>query len=151
MKVMKANEQQSTLSNMDIPLKLNKFHPHDWKVLVVDDQPDNLAVAETALKFYGADVRVATNGREGLSVLEQFDANLILLDLSMPEMNGWDMFEQLRMNEATQHISVIALTAHAMVGDEEKVLNAGFDGYIPKPFSVANIVSDIQKILKTLA
>ena len=148
---MKTDDTQANISNIETPLKLNKFHPHDWHVLVVDDQPDNLAVAETALKFYGADVRVATNGREGLSVLQQFNANLILLDLSMPEMNGWDMFEQLRTNEATQHISVIALTAHAMVGDEEKVLNAGFDGYIPKPFSVSTIVSDIQKILKSIA
>ena len=122
-----------------------------WKVLVVDDQPDNLSVAEAALQFHGAEVCIARNGIEGLIALEQFAATLILLDLSMPEMNGWEMLEQLRQNKAFASIPVIALTAHAMETDEERVMEAGFDGYIAKPFSVMTIVSEIQAILQIIA
>jgi two-component system, cell cycle response regulator DivK len=122
----------------------------EWRVLIVDDQKDNLAVAEMVFNFHKAEVRVAHNGVEGLEILKEFLPTLILMDLSMPEMTGWDMFKQVRANEATAHIPVIALTAHAMSGDEEKVMAAGFDGYIAKPFSVATIVYQIQSILKKL-
>ena len=120
----------------------------DWKVLVVDDQPDNTTVVQLALSFHGAEVRTAKNGIEGLKVLETYTPTLILLDLSMPEMNGWDMFKQVRANTKYAKTPVIALTAHAMTGDKESVLKAGFTGYIPKPFSVLTIISDIKKILK---
>lgn len=122
----------------------------EWRVLIVDDQKDNLAVAEMVFNFHKAEVRVAHNGIEGLEVLKEFKPTLILMDLSMPEMTGWDMFKEVRGNEETSHIPVIALTAHAMSGDEEKVMAAGFDGYIAKPFSVATIIFQIQTILKKL-
>jgi two-component system cell cycle response regulator DivK len=122
----------------------------EWRVLIVDDQKDNLSVAEMVFHFHKADVRIAHNGIEGLAVLREFSPTLILLDLSMPEMSGWDMLTELRKNEATADIPVIALTAHAMSGDEQRVMQAGFDGYIAKPFSVATIVFQIQSILKAL-
>lgn len=122
----------------------------EWRVLIVDDQKDNLAVAEMVFTFHKAEVRIAHNGVEGLQILKEFSPTLILLDLSMPEMTGWDMFKEIRANEATATVPVIALTAHAMAGDEERVMAAGFDGYIAKPFSVATIVYQIQAILKKL-
>lgn len=122
----------------------------EWRVLIVDDQRDNLSVAEMVFQFHKAEVRVAHNGVEALEVLKTYPATLILLDLSMPEMNGWDMFKIVRQNPETAHIPVIALTAHAMAGDEERVMAAGFDGYIAKPFSVATIVYQVQTILKNL-
>jgi CheY-like chemotaxis protein len=122
----------------------------EWRVLIVDDQKDNLAVAEMVFNFHKAEVRVAHNGVEGLEILKEYKPTLILMDLSMPEMTGWDMFKLVRADEATAHIPVIALTAHAMSGDEERVMAAGFDGYIAKPFSVATIVFQIQTILKKL-
>lgn len=119
-----------------------------WKILVVDDQPDNLRVAEATLRFYGAEVITATNGIHGLEVASgHANINLILLDLSMPEMNGWTMFEKLRENPTFTKTPVIALTAHAMDGDEEKVMSAGFNGYISKPFSVPNLVANILAIV----
>ena len=130
--------------------RINPENLSEWKVLIVDDQKDNLSVAEMVFQFHKAEVRIAHNGLEGLKVLEDYQPSLILLDLSMPEMNGWDMFKALRQNKATAHIPVIALTAHAMSGDEERVMQAGFDGYIAKPFSVATIVFQIQSILKSL-
>lgn len=120
----------------------------NWKVLIVDDQKDNLQIASEALSFHGADVRTATNGIEGLDILKDYTPTLILTDLSMPEMNGWEMQKKLRADEVTSKIPVIALTAHVMDGDEQQVIDAGFDGYIPKPFSVVNIVLQIKAILK---
>jgi two-component system cell cycle response regulator DivK len=122
-----------------------------WKVLIVDDKLDNLALAEAAVRFHGAQIRTAHNGKQGLEVLKNFLPTLILLDLSMPEMDGWEMFDILKNKPETATIPVIALTAHAMAGDKERVLETGFTGYIPKPFSVATFVADIEAILTNAA
>ena len=127
--------------------KVTRQNIKDWQVLIVDDKIDNLALVEAALRYHGATIRTAHSGVEGLEILETFEANLILLDLAMPEMTGWEMFEKIREQSKLDNVPVIALTAHAMQGDKERVLEAGFTGYIPKPFSVATIVSDIQAIL----
>ncbi|MEL6404746.1 MAG: response regulator [Chloroflexota bacterium] len=119
----------------------------EWRVLIVDDQFDNVMVAREALEFHGAKVKTAENGKHGLQVLETFDPTLILLDLSMPTMNGWEMHEKLRADDRFDDTPIIALTAHVMQGDRTKVMKAGFDGYIPKPFSVATFVQRIQSIL----
>lgn len=130
--------------------RMSKTSLDGWKVLVVEDQVDNVAVVQATLEFNGAQVQTARNGLEGMQVLETFMPTLILMDLSMPEMSGWDMFEKVRADERFADVPVIALTAHAMEGDQERVIKAGFDGYIPKPFSVMKIVSDIQGILNSL-
>lgn len=119
----------------------------DWKVLVVDDQPDNIKVVALTLNFHGADIQTAKHGIEGLKILETYEPTFILLDLSMPEMNGWEMFAKLRTNPKFADTPVIALTAHAMEGDKESVMKAGFTGYIAKPFSVLSIISEIKNIL----
>ena len=131
--------------------RASKLNIDDWKVLIVDDQKDNLMIAREALTFHGATVETAANGKEGLAALENFNASVILLDLSMPEMSGWEMFQAVRANAKTSHIPVIALTAHVMAGDEKQVMDAGFDGYIAKPFSVATIVLQIKAILSKVA
>lgn len=128
---------------------ISKENLDDWKVLIVDDQLDNLLVAEAALKFHGIETCRAINGIDGLNALEDFQPTLILLDLSMPEMDGWDMLEELKKRPEMEDIPIIALTAHVMQGDKERVLAAGFTGYIPKPFSVAVLVQQIKQILET--
>jgi two-component system, cell cycle response regulator DivK len=115
-----------------------------WTVVLVDDEPDNIGVVEKLLTFYGAKVHVATNGVEGLKVLETVTPTFILLDLSMPIMDGWEMFEQLKVNVATAPLPVFALTAHAMPEDIERVKNVGFDAYIPKPIRIATFMLEIQ-------
>jgi two-component system, cell cycle response regulator DivK len=135
------------------PPKIAKSSPtdvSDWRVLIVDDVFDNISIAEAVLLFNHAKVKHAINGREGLDMIEDYKPNLILLDLSMPEMNGWEMHKALQQSTDTASIPVIALTAHAMQGDKEKVMEAGFDGYIAKPFSVTTLVDEIKDILKTL-
>ena len=118
-----------------------------WTVLIVDDEPDNLKVAQKVLSFGGADVHIARNGVEGLAVLENLKPTFILLDLSMPEMDGWEMFERTRANDNFADIPIIALTAHAMTGDRERIESAGFDGYIAKPFRINSFMDDIQNAI----
>lgn len=120
----------------------------DWTVLIVDDEPDNLGVAQKVLSFGGADVHIARNGIEGLSVLESLKPTFILLDLSMPEMDGWEMFERIRARDEFSGVPIIALTAHAMTGDRERIEKAGFDGYIAKPFRINSFMEDIQNTIK---
>jgi len=121
-----------------------------WFVLVVDDEPDNRSIASKVLTYGGAKVYTAANGVEGLSVLEQFIPSFILLDLSMPGMDGWEMCRKVRGNPKTQSIPIIALTAHAMAGDRERVLESGFDGYIAKPFRLSTFMSEILRCFREL-
>lgn len=119
----------------------------EWKVLIVDDEPDNVRVAQKILNYNGAEVQIARNGFEGLAALDMFAPTFILLDLSMPEMDGWEMLVQLRRQADFAQLPVIALTAHAMAGDRERVLQAGFNGYIAKPFRLNSFLEDIQRCL----
>lgn len=128
--------------------RAQRVNVQDWRVLIVDDQNDNLTLAREALEFHGVTVQTATNGKTGLQTLESFKPTFILLDLSMPEMNGWEMQKQVREDTRWDDTPIIALTAHVMSGDRSKVMKAGFDGYIAKPFSVATFVQRIQTILE---
>lgn len=123
----------------------------DWIVLVVDDTPDNLMVAKTVLKFHGATVYTATNGEEGLAVLQTVTPTVILLDIRMPTMDGWTMYRAVRENPATTRIPIIAVTAYAMVSDREDILNAGFDGYISKPFDIQHFMDEIGQVIRRKA
>lgn len=120
----------------------------DWIVLIVDDEPDNLGVAQKVLSFGGAEVHIARNGVEGLEVLARIKPTYVLLDLSMPTMDGWEMFEHVRANADLADMPVIALTAHAMAGDRERVLEVGFNGYISKPFRINTFLEEIQRCLQ---
>jgi two-component system cell cycle response regulator DivK len=122
----------------------------DWIVLVVDDQPDNLMIAKAALEFQGATVIVAGNGEEGMLLLQAQQPTTILLDLSMPKMDGWEMLRRIRSRPETAKTPVIALTAHAMTGDRERVMAAGFNGYIAKPFDVMTLPIQIQQIMSQM-
>src|SRR5260221_8596869 len=116
-----------------------------WSVLVVDDEPDNVEVVAEALGFFGASVKTAKDGEVGLEIMRGFLPNIILLDLSMPKMNGWEMRTRIKEDAKNQHIIIIALSAHAMLGDRDRALAAGFDGYMTKPINVATFADDIQK------
>lgn len=138
------SERKSSKVTRAIPTDLS-----NWRILIVDDVYDNISIAEAILEFNGAFVEQAANGVEGLKMLETQTPNIILLDLSMPEMNGWEMHEELSKLPERDCITVIALTAHAMVGDRERVIEAGFDGYIAKPFSISTLINDIKAIIRS--
>jgi CheY-like chemotaxis protein len=118
-----------------------------WQVLVVDDEPDSLDVARMMLELAGARVRTATNGKEGLASVDQERPHFILSDLSMPEMDGWHMMQELNRDRRTADIPVIALTAHAMSGDRERAMQAGFVNYIPKPLDPDKFISQLLNIV----
>ncbi len=120
-----------------------------WNVLLLDDEPDNLEVALRVLRFYGAHVETAHNGKEGLEKLRAMPVNprFIISDLSMPVMDGWEFLHELKKNRSTMDIPVIALTAHAMAGDRERGIQAGFQNYLTKPFSPATFMNDLLNLL----
>ena len=122
-----------------------------WTVLIVDDEPDNRTIAEAVLSFNGAKVYTATQGAEGLKMLEDNLPSFVLLDLSMPVMDGWEMLKAMHSNSRTASIPVIALTAHAMAGDRARVLEAGFAGYIAKPFRLNSFMTELKSCFHDLA
>jgi CheY-like chemotaxis protein len=118
-----------------------------WLVLVVDDEDDSLQVASLLLEMAGATVITATNGREALEKIQGQKPRFILSDLSMPEVDGWRLMHDLNRNRATSDIPVIALTAHAMSGDRERAIQAGFTNYITKPLDPDKFIQQLLNLL----
>lgn len=102
-------------------------------ILIVDDNPANLKLARVLLSGEGYEVRTAADAEEALRVLEGFHPRLILMDLQMPGMDGFALTRRLKSDLATRGIVILALTAYAMKGDEERARAAGCDGYVAKP------------------
>lgn len=102
-------------------------------ILIVDDNPQNLKLAKVILVREGYDVRTATDAEDALSVLEWFTPRLILMDLQLPRMDGLELTRRIKADPARGAVIIIALTAYAMKGDEERAFAAGCDGYMSKP------------------
>ena len=121
-----------------------------WLVLVVDDEFDSREVATMMLEDAGAEVFTAENGKQALERIRAKKPSFILSDLSMPEMDGWRLMHELNRDRATMDIPVIALTAHAMQGDRERALAAGFRNHITKPLSADKFIGQLLTILVDL-
>ncbi len=117
------------------------------KILYVEDNDDNVFMLTRRLKRRGYDVIVAGDGEQGVAKAGQEQPALILMDLSLPVLDGWEATRQLKANPATQNIPVIALSAHAMPGDAEKALAAGCDDYDTKPVELNRLLSKISALL----
>ena len=117
------------------------------RVLIVDDNELNLELAADVLEMEGFDVRTATSGAEGIRMAEAWHPDLILMDLRMPEMSGLDALQVLRERESTRDIPVAVLTASAMKGDQERLLNSGFSAYLSKPIDPATFGGEVQSLL----
>lgn len=117
------------------------------KILVVEDNQMNLELASDLLEAHGYRVVPAKGGREALEVAQREQPDLILMDLQLPEMDGLEATRLLKQGESTKHIIVVALTAHAMLGDEEKTREAGCSGYIPKPINTREFAGVIAGFL----
>ncbi len=117
-------------------------------ILLVEDNPVNRKVAETILKKRGHGVVIASNGREALEALDKESFDLVLMDVQMPEMDGFEATELIRDREKGngEHIPIVAMTAHAMKGDRERCLAAGMDSYISKPIRAEDLFSVIEKL-----
>ena len=118
-----------------------------WNVLIVDDEPDNRGVVEFVLSSYNAIVRGADSAQQCLELIEQAVPTLLLVDIQMPGLSGFELLEKIRGREEWRKIPTVAITAYAMPGDRERILAAGFDGYIAKPLSVMDLVQELQALI----
>jgi CheY-like chemotaxis protein len=118
------------------------------RVLVVDDNPTNLKLAVSVLESSGYEILKATDAVQALAVIQKTPPDLILMDIALPGMDGLTLTRQLKANPATRHICVVALTAFAMRGDDEKAKAAGCDGYLTKPIDTRSIAQEIAEILE---
>jgi CheY-like chemotaxis protein len=116
-------------------------------ILIVDDNPTNLKLARVVLAAEGYEVRVAVDAEEALMVLDGFHPRLILMDLQLPGMDGLTLTRRLKEDPATSDVVILALTAYAMKGDEEKARQAGCDGYITKPIDTRTLPAVIAGVL----
>ncbi len=117
------------------------------KILVVDDEPDIADSLKLRLDMAGYDVVTAVNGQEAVEKARSEKPDLILLDLMMPKMDGYEVCHVLRSNEDTKKTPVVVLTALQMVGDIDKAFEAGANDYISKPFTNERLLAKIQKLL----
>ena len=115
------------------------------KILVVEDNYMNMILVRDILTAHGYDVSAAENGKSALEMVAEAPPDLILMDLHLPEMDGTTAMKELKAEERTRTIPVVALTASAMRGDEEKILENGFDGYVPKPVDRQVLIDVLEK------
>jgi two-component system, cell cycle response regulator DivK len=119
------------------------------RVLLVDDYPDAREMYSEYLQFSGFDVVEATNGMEALKSAVESSPDIILMDLSLPVMDGWEATRRLKADERTASIPVVALTGHALAGISEGAKRAGCDAFVTKPCLPEDLVKEIRRILET--
>lgn len=123
------------------------MNTYTWRVVVVEDEFDSVQMISKILAFHDIEVHIAHHGADCLALLEQFEPTLIVTDLAMPHMDGWQMLAILRANPATRHIPVVAITAYGSADVAEDALKAGFDAYFPKPVDPRTFVQRLAEIM----
>src|SRR6187200_1961395 len=121
------------------------------RLLLVEDNEENRDALSRHLRRKGFEVLVAVDGQQGVEAVRTGAPDLILMDMSLPVLDGWEATRQLKAAPETRHIPVIALTAHAMAGDREKALAAGCDEYDTKPVEFTRLLAKIQGLLDASA
>jgi two-component system cell cycle response regulator len=117
-------------------------------ILIVEDNPANLALMVYLLDAFGHTTRTATNGAEGVAAALAERPDLVLMDLQMPKVDGYDAAEQIRAAPQLAGVPVVAVTASAMVGDRDAILARGFHGYIAKPILPEAFLQQIERFLQ---
>ena len=120
--------------------------PH--KILIVEDNENNRCLFRDILTFHGYKVSVASDGQEGVALARELMPDLILMDIQMPGMDGMTAGGILKGNPATSGLKIVAITSFAMRGDQEKILAAGFDGYLSKPISTRELPGLVKQWLE---
>lgn len=121
------------------------------KILLVEDNEMNRDMLSRRLQRKGYDVHMAVDGGQGVEMAKSIAPDLILMDMSLPVLDGWEATRQLKADPATKPIPVIALTAHAMAGDREKALEAGCEDYDTKPIELPRLLEKMEALLKNKA
>ena len=119
-----------------------------WRILVVDDEEDNVGVVQLVMEFNDIPLSMANSAKHCLEILESETPTLLLLDIRMPEVNGFELLSMLRSDQRWQNLPSVAMTAQAMQGDRERILAAGFDGYISKPIGPMTLMKDLIAVVK---
>jgi two-component system, cell cycle response regulator DivK len=117
------------------------------KILYVEDNEDNVYMLVRRLKRHGFEVLVATDGEQGVAIAQSEHPDLIVMDLNMPVLDGWEATRRLKGAPETAAIPIIALSAHAMSGDRERALDAGCDDYDIKPVRMDSLMAKIRTLL----
>ena len=120
-------------------------------ILVADDDPDILSIVSMSLETQGYTVHKATNGREAVDLARQHHPDLILMDMMMPVVSGYEAVGELKADAATKDIVIVGLSAKAMATDMERATDVGIDGYITKPFRIAQVLSVVESYLSQVA
>ena len=117
------------------------------RILYIEDNEDNLLILKRRLGRVGYEVACATDGAEGMRMAAELKPDLILMDLSLPVLDGWEATRRLKAAAETQRIPIIAVTSHAMVGEREKALAAGCDDFDTKPVEFQRLLAKIRALL----
>lgn len=117
-------------------------------ILVIEDDPDNQNLVRLLLEQGGHTILGANDGRKGWELALQHIPDIILLDLTIPAIDGWQLAAELKGNERTKQIPVVALSAHSLPADRNRARQAGCDGFIAKPLDVPNFLLTVQGFLK---
>lgn len=117
------------------------------KILVVDDEEHIVMILKDSLEFSGFQVLTAYNGVEALDVISQEPPDLVILDIGMPKLDGWEVCRRLKSGETTSHIPIIILTAYAQKSDQQKGLLLGADRFVTKPCDLTYLVEEINTLL----
>jgi CheY-like chemotaxis protein len=116
-------------------------------ILLVEDTPANLALASKLLRAADHEVLTAETADAGITLARERHPELVLMDLGLPDRDGWQALREIRADPSTKDLRVVAFTAHAMLGDHERVLAAGFDGYLSKPIDFATFAKTVAELL----
>ncbi len=116
-------------------------------ILVADDDPDILSIVSMSLEAQGYTVHKATNGREAVDLAREHRPDLILMDMMMPVVSGYEAIGELKADATTKDIVIVGLSAKAMATDMERASDVGIDGYITKPFRIAQVISVVESYL----
>lgn len=121
--------------------------PLQRTILLVEDHEDNRIIYRTALEHFGYRVLLAPDGGEGLRLAREELPDLILMDVSIPVVDGWEATRILKSEPETRHIPIVALTAHALAADRERAREVGCDGYLAKPVEPRRVVEEVRRYL----
>lgn len=117
------------------------------KILLVEDNEMNRDMLSRRLERRGYEVVLALDGESGVEMAQTQGPDLVLMDMSLPVLDGWEATRRLKVDPATKHIPIVALTAHAMSGDREKAIEAGCDDYDTKPVELGRLLGKIEALL----
>jgi len=126
----------------------NRPDPSQWRVLVVEDEYDSIQMVSKILSHHGAEVRVAHDGHECITILRDFSPTLVIMDLALPGMDGWETLRLMRAEPSTAGIPVVAITAYHSVSVEDDAHEAGFNGYLPKPLDMTTLIDTLAKVIR---